>query len=794
MKPEPKNLVKPQTIGFKLFCLSAILIVALVALGMLSWMNSSRLGYIIDKASQSLREVVDDSSIGAGNLMNECHDLQQGVVETNIEGEKSREKTLSALAETACKLMDRRLDNAKFLTDACVNSLDAKTSADGFWYIEQVESGVTPVIPDETGSTATTEIVDRFKEDHSKLEDFFNNYNTLAGANFYAVVGLDGPLKGKVTLSNNVEIFNLDLNKSTLFSAVIKENKTVKGYDLFGRNLSMAAATIIKNAKGKGVAVLFTGYIFDNATARFLSDDLGAKLALFLPGKDGGYKLAYSTVVGSDGKVSKAVPLDDNTLKDIQDSLNAERAKAGGTAIDLGTLRKKFKTTKTVSVAGLQYTGAYQAILTESGNIGGILFVGRDATEELAMQEGILTRSKEAIAKAEAIEAGWKINPMNFRGEKDLVKRNSESKLQKALLVADESQSVLKQTKFAMAFGIVIAIFVSIVVSWYMTKSIQGPLYKIIVSLSGTSEEIARSSGQIFASSHTLAEGASEQAASIEQSSASLTEISSTIEHNAQTSQETRLETRKARQAAEVGAQSTHEMNLTMGSIKVASEEMRAAMDSISAASKDISNIIKTIDEIAFQTNLLALNAAVEAARAGEAGAGFAVVADEVRSLAQRSANAAKETAVMIETAVSRSESGVHTNQKVIEAVGGMVKQSENVANRLNEIVEKVQRVDQHVSQIAEASKEQSQAIGQISSAVNEMEKVTQSNASGAEESAAASQELNTQAAILRNAIAELQQLVGGGASNPVPAPKEDITKMFDRVDLEKTKSDTLQS
>ena len=155
------------------------------------------------------------------------------------------------------------------------------------------------------------------------------------------------------------------------------------------------------------------------------------------------------------------------------------------------------------------------------------------------------------------------------------------------------------------------------------------------------------------------------------------------------------------------------------------------------------------------------MNAAVEAARAGEAGAGFAVVADEVRNLAQRSAKAAKETATMIETAIGRSEAGVLANQEVLHAVNGVVAESQEVASRLGEIVAKVHQVDEQVAQIAVASKEQSQGIGQISSAVSEMEKVTQSNASGAEESAAAAEELNSQAELLKSTVRELQALVG---------------------------------
>jgi methyl-accepting chemotaxis protein len=176
-------------------------------------------------------------------------------------------------------------------------------------------------------------------------------------------------------------------------------------------------------------------------------------------------------------------------------------------------------------------------------------------------------------------------------------------------------------------------------------------------------------------------------------------------------------------------------------------EGMRSAMNDIKSSSDEIAKIVKTIDEIAFQTNILALNAAVEAARAGEAGAGFAVVADEVRALAQRAATAAKETAGKIETAIHKSSQGVAI--------------SEGVAQALTEIVEKARQVDSFVGEIAQASNEQSQGIGQVNNAVGQMDKVTQSNASGAEETAAAAEELNAQAAALRDSVVELQNLVG---------------------------------
>jgi methyl-accepting chemotaxis protein len=178
-------------------------------------------------------------------------------------------------------------------------------------------------------------------------------------------------------------------------------------------------------------------------------------------------------------------------------------------------------------------------------------------------------------------------------------------------------------------------------------------------------------------------------------------------------------------------------------------------MEAIKVSSDDIAKIIKTIDEIAFQTNILALNAAVEAARAGEAGMGFAVVADEVRNLAQRSAQAAKETAGKIEGAIAKTSQGVEI--------------SATVAQTLKDIVTKVRQVDELVAEVASASREQTQGISQINSAVSQMDKVTQSNAASAEESAAAAQELNSQAAAMKESVNKLLELVGGAPKAAAP-------------------------
>ncbi|MBX3746886.1 MAG: MCP four helix bundle domain-containing protein [Verrucomicrobiae bacterium] len=284
-----------------------------------------------------------------------------------------------------------------------------------------------------------------------------------------------------------------------------------------------------------------------------------------------------------------------------------------------------------------------------------------------------------------------------------------------------------------------LAVAVGSFLGFFIVRGVTRALMALARTLGDGSNQVAAAAGQVAAASQSLAEGASEQAASLEETGSSLEEMSSMTKRNADNSAQVSTLSREARDAADHGAADM--------------EAMTAAMDAIKQSSDDIAKIIKTIDEIAFQTNILALNAAVEAARAGEAGMGFAVVADEVRSLAQRSAQAAKETSAKIEGAISRAAQGVQISSKV--SVG------------LQQILQKVRQVDELASEVAAASKEQSQGIAQVNLAVSQMDKVTQSNAASAEESASAGEELNAQADALKEAVQDLLHLVGASLQTP---------------------------
>jgi len=268
----------------------------------------------------------------------------------------------------------------------------------------------------------------------------------------------------------------------------------------------------------------------------------------------------------------------------------------------------------------------------------------------------------------------------------------------------------------------------------FLARGITNPINRAMAGIEEASEQVRTASEQVASASQELAEGSSEQAASLEETSSALEQMAAMTRQNADNAKEA---TQLMGQSGRIVEQANQSMGL-----------LTSSMGQITVASEQTQKIIKTIDEIAFQTNLLALNAAVEAARAGEAGAGFAVVADEVRNLALRSAEAAKNTANLIEGTVKSIREGSQLVEKTNAEFG--------------QVTDSVLKSGELIREIAAASEEQSQGIGQVSHAVAEMDKVTQKNAASAEESASASEQMKAQAGQLRGYVEDLAQLVGG--------------------------------
>jgi methyl-accepting chemotaxis protein len=298
---------------------------------------------------------------------------------------------------------------------------------------------------------------------------------------------------------------------------------------------------------------------------------------------------------------------------------------------------------------------------------------------------------------------------------------------------AGQTLSSLSTASTTLFVGLGLIVILGVILAWFITRTITRAVNRISESLAAGSEQVAAAATQVSSASQSLAQGSTEQAASLEETSASLEEMASMTRTNAD----------NARQADALMG----EMAQVVGHANQSMDGLTHSMRQVSEASQETAKIIKTIDEIAFQTNLLALNAAVEAARAGEAGAGFAVVADEVRALAMRAAEAAKNTAALIEGTVDKVKEGTELVSRTAEA--------------FSQVTGSTGKVKELVAEIAAASGEQAQGVDQINKAVTEMNNVTQQTAANAEESASAAEELNAQSETMKGAVSELVALVG---------------------------------
>ncbi len=291
-----------------------------------------------------------------------------------------------------------------------------------------------------------------------------------------------------------------------------------------------------------------------------------------------------------------------------------------------------------------------------------------------------------------------------------------------------------------------VMVTLAVIIILLLVRSIVNPVNRSVFGLGKAAEQVTMGTKEISSVSHQLATGASQQVASIEETSASLEEMSSMTRQNAENADQAKC--------------MIEQIDNPMKSVDQHMTGMVEAIEKITKSSEETYNIIKTIDDIAFQTNLLALNAAVEAARAGQAGAGFAVVADEVRNLALRAGDAARNTATLIENTIIAVAEG----NELTGATKDTFNENMAISKKVADLVEK----------IALASSEQANGIEQINRAVAEIDKVTQQNAASAEESASASEEINAQAVQMTALVGQLIQLVEGSPSRRrnVSAPK----------------------
>ncbi|MFH1060810.1 MAG: methyl-accepting chemotaxis protein [Pseudomonadota bacterium] len=375
-----------------------------------------------------------------------------------------------------------------------------------------------------------------------------------------------------------------------------------------------------------------------------------------------------------------------------------------------------------------------------------------DALKAITRLDRNLNQIAATKAAAAAYQKGMQVFLANWTAVEEIAKKRTavggevlaaaqgiaKIGMEQTTQIADDAVSALSSASLLMIIGLAVALVLGIGAAAFITRSITKPIHGVIAGLNEGSLQVASASGQVANSSQSLAEGAAQQAAALEETTSSLEEMASMTRQNAD----------NADQADTLAKDTTsvvRKANQAMG-------ELTTSISDMSKASEETGKIIKTIDEIAFQTNLLALNAAVEAARAGEAGAGFAVVAEEVRNLAMRAAEAAKNTASLIEQTIKKTKDGSEIVRRTNEAF----LEVQNSAGRMGELV----------AEIAAASREQAQGIDQVNKAATEMDKVTQQNAANAEESAAAAEELSAQSETMQGFVGELINLVGTSNGN----------------------------
>ena len=410
--------------------------------------------------------------------------------------------------------------------------------------------------------------------------------------------------------------------------------------------------------------------------------------------------------------------------------------------LDLASFASQFVDSITVGQTGFVY------LMNNDGMV--IAYPKRDQILKLNLSQ--YQFGKEMIAKKRGLIA------YDFEGKEKIAAFapiDGQEWLVAATVDREELLAPAKELgllNLAIALAVVLA---GTLVIFLVARSITGPVNRIIADLNQGSNQVSGAASQVSTASQSLAQGTSEQAASLEETSSALEEMASMTRQNAA----------NAEQANHVIGT---EVSDNFSQINKRTESMQAAMEQTVAAGEKTAKIIRNIDEIAFQTNLLALNAAVEAARAGEAGAGFAVVAEEVRSLAMRAAEAAQNTQELI----GDSNGKINENAELLDKVVEGVQKNQELGDKIASLV----------SQITAASSEQTEGIDQITNTASRMDHMTQQIAANAQQSAAAAEEMNSQAANMLAHVHALEKLLGAKQNNQ-PKGQESL-ESFDDPDM----------
>lgn len=437
----------------------------------------------------------------------------------------------------------------------------------------------------------------------------------------------------------------------------------------------------------------------------------------------------------------------EDTLRDLQQRSRRQDA----ARVMQVTFKKQVQEWKDTLLRGYnpddlrKYSGQFHAAEAEVRRIGSALQTSisdpesRQATEDFLRAHAVLggqyasaLRVFEAAKGANPHEADRLVKGLD-RAATDRIDQVVNLSVKRANAAVTSQKEAVAAKIRTVTFGVIVLFAVIAVLAGLTIRLISTKLRSTVHELGSIAEEVSRAATQASSSSQTLAQGASEQAASLQETSTASAQISTVAHKNTGNS------------SAAAGMVTASQEKFSEANQML--EDMVAAMREINVQSDKISNIIKVIDGIAFQTNILALNAAVEAARAGEAGLGFAVVAGEVRNLAQRCAQAAKDTEALIGDSIAKADRGT----KKVDLVTGAIRH----------ISEETRKVKSLVDDVNLGSQEQTRGLGAIGKAMTQVEQVTQQVAASAEESAAAAEELHAQSEVLSSVVGRLESLVG---------------------------------
>ncbi|HVR72869.1 MAG TPA: methyl-accepting chemotaxis protein [Planctomycetota bacterium] len=777
-----------KSISSKLIGSISLLLLCMTVLGAVALWGMSRQGTLLRDAASEMQAVMDrTASLSAklkeadnnANRMGEravqlgehFRAVQQLVSVAGSSAQEARRENLAALAGTTLRWLDRQLDSARFLTDTIVKERHVRENAVAFYQAAMDDLVLTPTMTLPEG-------VDPY-EGHWIVRDSIDALASSLLADFYVAVGVDGEIRGKGFCSNDERLVPTDLSASVLYQGAMRQYRLTKSMDRLAGDLVLGAATFLKSDAGKDVAILVAGYRLDGSTLRFLSDDLRARLVLFLADDSENVAEArHSTLVDAEGRLVTGISVPpDIAARFHRRLLEARKSGGKGSEIDSQTIRKDLLEVREVEVGGLSYIIGYQALLSDDAKLLGILGIARDTTLAILQQDEIHTKASEAIQSVDGIDASRReiaLESQRGRQEAEVIVQgadNAKTKLSRLLdTVKDFTWTARASTAGALAVALILGVVISVLGHRTITRPIrksvwtiqdvaagEGDLTKRLqVAGSEEIEEWARAFNSFMEKLQGIIASVGETTQSLSRSARGLKDTSQSMSDNAgQTSSQASVVSSAAEQisrsiqAAAVGMEemsatargvarnADHAAKVGAGAVALAGATNKI-VSRLGDRGAEIGHVINVIGKIAEQTNLLALNAGIEAARAGTAGKGFTVVANEVKELA-------KETK--------------RSSAEIADRIKGIQEDTTNAVNAIAQITTVIKEINQIQVSIASAVEEQSSTTGETSRSIAEAAHGSARIAEGITSVATVAQDTSNGAGSTKRAASELEKM-----------------------------------